>query len=356
MHAMEKSSVRSLLGKLTALSRIREEAIEGWQYTEAFCNEQGKAHKSGPSQPLPPHTCWEAEAAFFEADATVPAWANQFPLYLRFRNGGENLLRIDGRAVAGFDENHEYALLTADPGQPLHLEIEGAHRWQHLAHAKQFGIDPSPQIFLGASFCALDEDILFVRNLLQCLLDFDCCPDWAADIRRRVHPDGPADAVHAACKAVKKEYAPRLKQLAQGKTQRLLLSGHSHLDLGYLWPIRETRRKALRTFSSMLALMDEYPAFTFVQSQSVLYEWVQQDDPALFARIKEKIRQGRWQVVGGMQVESDGNIPSPKASSASSSAAWITPSGSWDSGPIPPSCPTPSACPLPFPRFCWAAA
>ena len=313
MHAMEKSSVRSLLGKLSALARIQETPIHHWQFTCAVPLETGGARKIGDPFPITPPQCWEGEAAFFETDTIIPAWAAQFPLYLRFRNGGENLLRINGQAVAGFDANHEYVPLNIDAGESLHLEIEGAHRWQHLAHAKQFGMETSPQIFQGASFCALDQDILFVQDLLSCLLDFDCCADWAADIRRRVHPDAPLLRVQAACREIRSEYAARLADLAKEKRQTLRLSGHSHLDLGYLWPIRETRRKALRTFSSMLSLMDENPAFTFTQSQTVLYEWVQQDDPQLFEKIKEKIREGRWTVAGGMYVESDANIPAPES-------------------------------------------
>lgn len=313
MYAMEKSSVRSLLGKLSARARIQETPIDGWMYTSALTDELGKAEKKENPCPILPNTCWEDEAAFFEADAITPSWAQHYPLYLRFRNGGENLLRISGRAIAGFDANHEYTLLQAMPGEKISLQVEAAHRWQHLAHARQFGMDPSPQIFLGASFCALDPDILYIRDLLQCLLDFDLCHDWITEIRRLVHPDAPLPQVQVACRALRQEFSQRILTASQQKSQQFLLSGHSHLDLGYLWPIKETRRKALRTFSSMLALMDEFPEFTFFQSQTVLYEWVQQDDPALFERIKERIREGRWQVAGGMYVESDGNIPSPES-------------------------------------------
>ena len=84
-----------------------------------------------------------------------------------------------------------------------------------------------------------------------------------------------------------------------------LLTGHAHIDLAWLWPTHETRRKLRRTFSSILSLMDRYADFTFNQSSAQAYAWIEQDDPALFEQVKERIREGRWDVPGGMWVEPD---------------------------------------------------
>ena len=88
----------------------------------------------------------------------------------------------------------------------------------------------------------------------------------------------------------------------------ILLSGHAHIDLAWLWPVAETRRKVRRTFSSVLHLMEEYPDFTFNQSSAQAYDWIRQDDPAVFERIKERVAEGRWDVVGGMWVEPDSQV------------------------------------------------
>lgn len=85
--------------------------------------------------------------------------------------------------------------------------------------------------------------------------------------------------------------------------------GHAHLDLAWLWPIRETIRKAARTFSTVLELMDRYPDYIFGASQPQLYQWVKEYYPELYKKIKEKVKEGRWEVQGGMWVESDMNIP-----------------------------------------------
>ena len=91
---------------------------------------------------------------------------------------------------------------------------------------------------------------------------------------------------------------------------RLALTGHAHLDLAWLWPLEETRRKARRTFASVLGLMDRYEDFTFNQSSAQLYEWVESDAPELFERVRQRVAQERWEPVGGTWVEADCQIPS----------------------------------------------
>src|SRR3954452_23710530 len=74
---------------------------------------------------------------------------------------------------------------------------------------------------------------------------------------------------------------------------RLALTGHAHLDLAWLWPVAETRRKARRTFASVLDLMDRYEDFVFNQSSAQLYRWIEDDDPGLFGRVRERVAEGK---------------------------------------------------------------
>ena len=103
----------------------------------------------------------------------------------------------------------------------------------------------------------------------------------------------------------------RLKALRDRypQTGALALTGHAHLDLAWLWPLAETRRKAIRTFSSVIGLMDRYPDFRFNQSTAQLYAFLETDDPALFTQIKERVASGQWEPIGGMWVEPDTNMP-----------------------------------------------
>ncbi len=89
----------------------------------------------------------------------------------------------------------------------------------------------------------------------------------------------------------------------------LLLTGHAHIDLAWLWPYDETRRKMRRTFHTALSLMERSPDFRFNQSTAHYYAQIEADDPELFARIKEKVAAGSWEVIGGMWVEPDTNMP-----------------------------------------------
>lgn len=84
--------------------------------------------------------------------------------------------------------------------------------------------------------------------------------------------------------------------------------GHAHIDVAWLWTLAQTRRKAGRTFHTVLHLMDEFPDYHFTQSQPQLYDYVRQDYPELFEAIKSKIGAGRWEPIGGMWVEADCNI------------------------------------------------
>lgn len=89
----------------------------------------------------------------------------------------------------------------------------------------------------------------------------------------------------------------------------LALSGHAHIDLAWLWPMEETRRKGVRTFHTALQLAEHFPEFRFNHSTAQLYDFVGQDDPALLAAITEKVAAGQWEPIGGMWVEPDTNMP-----------------------------------------------
>jgi alpha-mannosidase len=84
--------------------------------------------------------------------------------------------------------------------------------------------------------------------------------------------------------------------------------GHAHIDTGWLWPVKETIRKTARTFASQLALIDKYPDYIFGASQPQHYEFIKQYYPGLYEKIKQAIKDGRWEVQGGMWVEADCNV------------------------------------------------
>ncbi len=89
--------------------------------------------------------------------------------------------------------------------------------------------------------------------------------------------------------------------------------GHAHLDIAYLWPVSQIRRKKARTTSNVLRLMDHFPEYRFSAAQPQLYAFLERDYPEIFAGMKARIDEGRWEVMGGMWVEADTNMPGPEA-------------------------------------------
>ena len=87
-------------------------------------------------------------------------------------------------------------------------------------------------------------------------------------------------------------------------------TGHAHLDIAWLWSIGEGRRKARRTFSTALKMMERYPNYVFGASQYQLLDWIQQDEPALFRSIQAKVQQNKFEPQGVFWVECDLNLPS----------------------------------------------
>ncbi len=97
---------------------------------------------------------------------------------------------------------------------------------------------------------------------------------------------------------------------AAAKEYSLILCAHAHIDMNWMWGWDETVAAALSTFRTMLDLMDEYPDFTYSQSQTSVYRLVEEFDPELMERIRAKIREGRWEITASAWVETDKNMPS----------------------------------------------
>lgn len=84
--------------------------------------------------------------------------------------------------------------------------------------------------------------------------------------------------------------------------------GHTHIDIAWLWTVEQTREKVLRSFSTVLRLMEQYPDYKFMSSQPILYQFVKEQEPEMYEKIKERIREGRWEVDGAMWLEADCNL------------------------------------------------
>ncbi len=93
----------------------------------------------------------------------------------------------------------------------------------------------------------------------------------------------------------------------------LHLTGNSHIDAAWLWPWTETVDVVKRTFGTALQLMNEYPDYTYTQSAAAYNSWIADKYPEMNEQIKKRIKEGRWEIVGGMWVEPDLNMPDGEA-------------------------------------------
>ena len=87
------------------------------------------------------------------------------------------------------------------------------------------------------------------------------------------------------------------------------LSGNSHIDAAWLWPWTETVDAVRRTFGTAVQLMNEYPTYTYTQSAAQYNVWISEKYPDINNQIKQRIAEGRWEIVGGMWIEPDLNMP-----------------------------------------------
>lgn len=155
-------------------------------------------------------------------------------------------------------------------------------------------------------------EIRTVKYDLEVLLSlFDSLSEKDAKYRYEI-----AQAIDAAHKLVlRRDYVSAHNEFEKILSQpsssnfEITAHGHGHLDLAWLWPIRETKRKGARTFSSQLFYIDKYKDYVFGASQAQLFAWMKEDYPELYSKIKDTVNEGKITIQGCAWVESDVNLP-----------------------------------------------
>src|SRR5262245_8124252 len=84
---------------------------------------------------------------------------------------------------------------------------------------------------------------------------------------------------------------------------------NSHLDPVWLWDWREGLNEGIITCRAILSLMDEFPDLTYIRGESAIYSHIQKHDPLTFAQIRQRMAEGRWEVIGGTMIQPDTNLP-----------------------------------------------
>ena len=123
---------------------------------------------------------------------------------------------------------------------------------------------------------------------------------------REKHSEKFFDSIKRASDVLNEEYYQKL--CGKEKNEEIAFIGHTHIDVAWLWTLAQTAEKAQRSFSTVIQLMEQYPDYIFMSSQPQLYAYVKENDPELYEKIKQRIKEGRWEPEGSMWLEADTNV------------------------------------------------
>ena len=189
--------------------------------------------------------------------------------------------------------------------------------WIETASNDLFGIGHGGIIeicnfaYLNNNLRSLAYDFRFLSEYLDSISNDN--PQYYAilyamqDAASKLSSDFTNEEIYEAKKCLEKEMN---KHNGDNSYLTLYACGHAHLDLAWLWPIRETKRKLGRTFANVVSNMNRYDDYIFGASQAQQFAWLKEYYPYLYDEVKAKIKEGRIEVQGGMWVEPDTNITS----------------------------------------------
>jgi alpha-mannosidase len=276
---------------------------------------------SGPGGKNPSEEHWTGTRVF-RRWIQIPEKINGYAtagsrVMLDLRFGSPNGLMItvfsnETIVYRGSDDDILPVLLTqsAQPGQKFLVaaRVVGGDDVQSEFFHSEIMIEP-PHTRPDPSF--LRTEIISVRPIINAYEDGKAQRQAQLDATVKAIDFSPLDhgdqagfdaslkAAHAKLEILK----PWLQQF------NVRIVGNSHIDMAWLWPWTETVEVVRNTFQSVLDLMREYPDFKFTMSSARTYEWMQEKYPDLFKQIEQRVKEGRWEVIGGMWVEPDLNMP-----------------------------------------------
>ena len=259
---------------------------------------------------------------------TLPAAG---PRWMRWDEQGEATLFVNGVPFYGFDVAHRTVELPAGTRE---VWVESLCVQAAVWHPDAKGLAETGNLFRGASLLRRDDAAWAAYHDLNCLYDY------MLELRVREHPGVPRELGAMTQQQPLTDVSPLYRRLLRGldtaldafdssgvdalrralavvyremrdaaPLARAALTGHSHLDLVWLWTEQVGEGKAVHTFSNMNRLMTLYPEFRFAYSQAASYEAVGRRSPELHRAVRARLRSGQWEATGGMYVEADSHVP-----------------------------------------------
>ncbi len=227
---------------------------------------------------------------------------------------------VNGRIEQAFDTQHTTLLLDekAQAGKTYEVFIQAYANSEWPNHGPRNQTPPRMLLCLN-DVCEDVEQLVFDLNVIYqaLLLEPAGCRSREQALYiisealnlldlRNPHSEDFHASVAAAREYLRTNYYDTLAALPAEAHADIV--GHTHIDVAWLWDLYQTRHKAVRSFATMLHLMERYPEFKFMSSQAQLYQFVKEDQPELFERIRQAVKDGRWEPEGGMWVEADCNV------------------------------------------------
>ncbi|MFD2611188.1 alpha-mannosidase [Paenibacillus gansuensis] len=250
---------------------------------------------------------------------TIIGWFDFGKTAFGTTGGFESLLLVDGEPFQGVDTFHREVLFPSEfAGQEKQLEfqvwsgLEGMQREQiqmvHQFKAARIGwLDSAADdlYFTGRAaletLSALTDEAPEKPLIRQALNKAFQLIDWG-------HPG--SDQFYASLSLALAHLNQGIERIGKHHPVTVLAIGHTHIDVAWLWRLKHTREKIARSFSTVLRLMEHYPEYQFLQTQSQLYDYIREDHPAIYKQIKDRAAEGRWEAGGAMWLEADCNLPS----------------------------------------------
>ncbi len=223
------------------------------------------------------------------------------------------LLFVNGEAVQGIDMNHREVFLSpcAKAGEEITLELQAytgiLHSEFNLITQMQEIDEKIEKLYYDlwvplAAFTRMEEDDKNRRDIEEILnhtVNFlDLRTPYSEEFYRTL--DEASAYIEEALYSKRAGYSDVIATCI----------GHTHIDVAWWWTVAQTREKVARSFATVLKLMEEYPNYRFMSSQPQLYVFLKERYPELYEKVKERIRERRWEPEGGMWVEADCNLTS----------------------------------------------
>ena len=308
---------RAVIDRLSTLSELPD---GGWKmHSGDLAHGEALDLDESSWQPIAVRSNAPNDAVWFRQTYEVPQTLNGYDLtgsriWFQFHaeaNGPmPQILYFNGRRVAMGDDLEPIVLIDqAKPGDKVVVAVKLLHtvdtkRFRGATLRIEYSQKrPNPE--------DLREEFLTAALLVPSLAPSDPAPlntlnDAIAAVDLRALNAKDQAGFDASLKA---SHAKLEALLPLMQTMMWHLTGNSHIDAAWLWPWTEAVDVVKRTFGTALQLMYEYPQYTYTQSAAAYNEWLAQKYPDMNAEIARRIKEGRWEVVGGMWVEPDLNMP-----------------------------------------------